>query len=171
MPSRKSSERVLVERAQKRLADALDEACTGKAAAEFDTGELIKVEEVLAIANDAAKEAISLRRRLRRDEVRDDATEETSTEGPSTAIHRVFDDQHGIRWNAFAVYPTQTAKAKSTLPEQYRTGWLSFNSITETRRVAPIPERWTDLPDDTLRQLCETAEVARRSSREGPATT
>jgi hypothetical protein len=169
MPSRKSSERVLVERAQKRLADALDEACNGNAS-EADTGELIKIEEVLAIANDAAKEAISRRRRIRQDGDRG-ATEESSTQGPSTAIHRVFDDQHGVRWNAFAVYPTQTAKAKSTLPEQYRSGWLSFNSSTETRRIAPIPERWTDLTDDTLSQLCETAEVARRPSREGPSTT
>ena len=169
MPSRKSSERVLVERAQKRLADALDEACSGKAT-EADTGELIKIEEMLAIANDAAKEAISLRRRIRRDDERDGVTEETSTQGPSTAIHRVFDDQHGVRWNAFAVYPSQTTKGNSTLPEQYRSGWLSFNSIGETRRIAPIPERWTDLPDDTLRHLCQTAEVARRSPREGPST-
>ena len=169
MPSRKSSERVLVERAQKRLANALDEACNGNAT-EADTGELIKIEEVLAIANDAAKEAISLRRRIRSDEERDGATEESPTQEPSTAIHRLFDDQHGVRWNAFAVYPTQTARAKSTLPEQYRSGWLSFNSSTETRRIAPIPERWTDLPEDTLRQLCEKAEVARRSPREGPST-
>jgi hypothetical protein len=168
MPTRKSSERVLVERAQKRLADALDEACTGNAA-DADTGELIRIEEVLAIANDAAKEAISRRRRIRRDGDQDDSAE--PTEEPSTAVHRVFDDQHGVRWNTFAVYPTQTAKGKSTLPELYRTGWLSFNSGNETRRIAPIPERWTELTDDVLRQLCETAEVARRTPRERPPAT
>lgn len=170
MPTRKTSERALVERAQKRLADALGEACVGDAA-EADTGELIKIEEVLAIANAAAKEAISLRRRLRHEEQRNGSTEKTPSGEHSTAVHRVFDDQHGVRWNTFAVYPTQTARGKSTLPEQYRTGWLSFNSSNETRRVAPIPENWTELTDESLRQLCEQAEASRRTPRQGPSTT
>lgn len=34
---------------------------------EINTGELIKIEETLAIVAEAAKEAVSLRRRMRRD--------------------------------------------------------------------------------------------------------
>lgn len=169
MPTRKTSERALAESAQKRLADALGEACNGNPT-EADTGELIKIEEVLAIANEAAKEAISLRRRLRHDEDRNGSTEQASTGESSTTVHRVFDDQHGVRWNAFAVHPTHTARGKSTLPDQYRTGWLSFNSSTETRRIAPIPENWAKLSDEALRELCGQADAARRAPREGPTT-
>ena len=167
MPSRKPSEQLRVDQAQKRLADALDEACAGNPA-DADTGELIKLEEVLAIANDAAKEAISLRRRLRYDEAR---THRMSPEHGSTVVHRVFDDKRGVRWNAFAVYPSHTTKGKSTLPDLYRGGWLSFNSLEETRRIAPIPPDWIRLSDDALCRLCEQADVARRTgSREGPST-
>jgi hypothetical protein len=53
-----------LERAESRLKSALDEACQTDVE-RVNTGELIRVEEVLAIANEAAKEAVSVRRRLR----------------------------------------------------------------------------------------------------------
>src|SRR3954468_16900588 len=46
------------EHARTNLKHALDEACRADIS-RADTGELIRVEEVLAIANEAAKEAIS----------------------------------------------------------------------------------------------------------------
>jgi hypothetical protein len=176
MPSKEPSGHPQVQQAQKRLADALSEACLDDPT-DANTGELIKVEEVLAIANEAAKEAISLRRRIRHDEQRgggkaEDGAVATSTvaEGFSTTAHRVFDDAGGVRWNAFAVYPTQMPKGRATLPDKFRDGWLSFNSDTETRRIAPVPSGWSELSDDGLRQLCDQAEVARRlTSREGPS--
>ena len=47
------------------LEQALTEACAGKSAREADTGELIKVEEMLALAGDAARRAIAIRRKAR----------------------------------------------------------------------------------------------------------
>jgi hypothetical protein len=48
-----------------RLSSALDEVCELRPSAKLDTGELIRVEETLALATEAAKEAVSLRRKLR----------------------------------------------------------------------------------------------------------
>jgi hypothetical protein len=52
------------------LQEALDSACNADIE-RLDTGELIRIEEVLAIANDAAKRVVSVKRRMRRD--RDEA--------------------------------------------------------------------------------------------------
>jgi len=46
---------------------SLDEVCSSPSVKEINTGELIKIEETLAIVAEAAKEAVSLRRRMRRD--------------------------------------------------------------------------------------------------------
>jgi hypothetical protein len=49
----------------------LEEVCDSDEVKDVDTGELIRIEESLSIAADAAKEAVSLRRRMHRD--REDA--------------------------------------------------------------------------------------------------
>jgi hypothetical protein len=36
-------------------------------------------------------------------------------------------------------------------------GWLTFESDTEKRRLAPIPQRWETLPDSELTRLCQQA--------------
>lgn len=56
---------------EKQLDKTLDEVCEAPSAANLDTGELIRVEETLALAAEAAKEAVSLRRRMRMDRQRD----------------------------------------------------------------------------------------------------
>lgn len=48
-----------------RLSTALGEVCELPPPAKLNTGELIRVEETLALATEAAKEAVSLRRKLR----------------------------------------------------------------------------------------------------------
>ena len=63
-----------LERLEHKIEKSLDEVCAAPSVKDVDTGELIKIEETLAIAAEAAKEAVSLRRRLRTDE-------ETSNEG------------------------------------------------------------------------------------------
>ena len=68
-----------------KIADAIEEVCDAPAVSELNTGELIRVEESLAIAADAAKEAISLRRRLREDSnqaARQRTDDEHSAPGP-----------------------------------------------------------------------------------------
>ena len=56
-----------LERLEDKIERSLDEVCTAPSVKDVDTGELIKIEETLAIAAEAAKEAVSLRRRLRKD--------------------------------------------------------------------------------------------------------
>jgi hypothetical protein len=147
-----------LQRATKTLKTALETAC-GADIDDADTGELIKIEEVLAIANEAAKEAVSVRRRLRSD---------TSATRRTHAGRREVEDTRGIRWLVFAVYPS-SASGRATLNERFRSGWLSFDCGIETRRLAPIPDGWNELPDADLLTLCGTAEVAPRRTR--PITT
>lgn len=53
---------------QEQLQQELDEVCDEVVVETSSTEELIKIEEALAAASEAAKEAISLRRRLDRDQ-------------------------------------------------------------------------------------------------------
>ena len=141
--------------AQQRLERALDDACDSDVK-KADTGELIRIEQSLAVADAAAKEAISVRKRLR---------QERSQELKVAESHRQFDDAKGVRWDAFAVHPSVAATGRGALPDPYQAGWLSFDSGKETRRLAPIPDGWRDLSDDGLRLLLEMAEVAPRRKR------
>lgn len=56
-----------LERLENKIEQTLDEVCAAPSVRDVNTGELIKIEETLAIAAEAAKEAVSLRRRLRLD--------------------------------------------------------------------------------------------------------
>ena len=57
-------------RLEEKIERSLDEVCVSHDIKQVDTGELIKIEETLSIAAEAAKEAVSLRRRLRKDRER-----------------------------------------------------------------------------------------------------
>jgi hypothetical protein len=65
-----------LDRLQTKIDESLDEVCQSPTVKEVNTGELIRIEETLAIAAEAAKEAVSLRRRLRQN------YERTGQEGP-----------------------------------------------------------------------------------------
>jgi hypothetical protein len=130
------------------LKGALDDACASNVD-DADTGELIRIEEMLAIANDAAKHAVSVRRRNSQRPTR------------TSSGHREVEDPRGIRWAVFAIHPS-AGKASSALNERFRNGWLAFDSGVETRRVAPIPENWETMSDSELAGVCERAEVALR---------
>jgi hypothetical protein len=56
-----------LEQLEHKIEKSLDEVCAAPSVRDVNTGELIKIEETLAIAAEAAKEAVSLRRRLRKD--------------------------------------------------------------------------------------------------------
>lgn len=58
----------------------LEEVCETDEVKDVDTGELIRIEETLSIAADAAKEAVSLRRRMHQD--RDGTSDEDSAKQP-----------------------------------------------------------------------------------------
>ena len=53
-----------LERVEGRLETTLDEVCEEISITEAETSELIRIEEALAYANEVAKQAISLRRRI-----------------------------------------------------------------------------------------------------------
>jgi hypothetical protein len=143
-----------LDQAKKRLKTALDEACDADVDA-ADTGELIRVEEVLAIANDAAKQAVSVRRRLRSKQPVDRA------KPAETPTSREVTDAGGVRWSVFAVHPSASS-GRATLRAAFQGGWLAFDAGTQTRRLAPIPDGWESMSDRQLLALCETAEVAQR---------
>lgn len=163
-----------LEQAQRALTTALDEAC-GVNLSKVNTDELIRIEETLATASQAAKEIVSIR--LRRREQRAASKSKTppppAASGPVDVIpaisQRVFDDVRGKRWRVFAFRPTWTTVERAALPESYHEGWLSFEAEDEKRRVAPIPAGWEELPIDELRLLCQRAKRApRRTSKPVP---
>ncbi|MEO5569253.1 MAG: hypothetical protein ABIR92_12220 [Gemmatimonadaceae bacterium] len=157
--SRNSAElRPQLREAQNNLGSALKEACALDPS-KANTGELIHIEELLAIANDQAKKAISVRRRLKKD---GSARSEPGTGSPERrSASREFEDAASVKWTAIAVHPS-TSKS---LNGPFQSGWLSFECGSETRRLSPIPEDWITLPDTELRQLCERAKVAPRRAR------
>ena len=57
-------------RLEDQIEKSLDEVCVSPSVKQVSTGELIKIEETLAIAAQAAKEAVSVRRRMRKDRER-----------------------------------------------------------------------------------------------------
>lgn len=57
-----------LEQVEEVVEQALDQVCDEPRPQELDTGELIRVEETLAIAAEAAKEAVTLRRKIRSQE-------------------------------------------------------------------------------------------------------
>jgi hypothetical protein len=150
--------------AESLMEQALDEACDTDSPSEVDTGELIRVEEMLEVASDAAKQAIALRQRRR--EARSSgstraggalgAAEAAASEG---AAHRTFTDQHGVKWDVYAVYPE--AQLSPKLRGAFQHGWLCFDSGPEIRRLSPIPEHWQELAATDLEQLADRAERAR----------
>jgi hypothetical protein len=150
------------------LEQALAEACGTAPATDANTGDLIKIEEVLQVASEAAKRAISLRRRRRADSAQrtqrwamGDAEEAASL----GATHRTFTDAGGTWWDVFAVYPETRASSQTTLKGTFQQGWLCFDSGGEKRRLSPIPDDWRTISEKDLEQLAQRAVVA--SKRRG----
>ena len=79
--------------------------------------------------------------------------------------HREF-VLHGERWEVWEVRPGERGEPRDVRPE-LTGGWLAFGSSTETRRLAPIPAGWTELPTDALGELCERAAFVRDRGESG----
>src|SRR6478672_13226952 len=56
-----------------------------------------------------------------------------------------------------------TTQRRITLSEGYGSGWLTFESLSEKRRLIPIPARWEELSQGELRALCERAKRIARA--------
>lgn len=71
--------------------------------------------------------------------------------------YREFTDREGRRWRAWDTYPM---KASLTDPE-FRDGWLCFECEgAGKRRLAPVPERWDQEPEERLELLVRMADEA-----------
>ena len=152
-----------LEQATASLKASLDEACSADVQ-RLDTGESVRIEEVLAIASGAAKEVASLRRTRKQGK-------RPRTSAPTAApvdTDRKFDDERGARWDAFAVLPTTDASSHARLPEQFQHGWLCFESATEKRRLGPIPEQWQFATDDELRRYRDAAQPVPQRAAPAP---
>lgn len=150
--------------AEAALKTSLEKACRMDVS-RADTGELIRVEEMLAIATDAAKKAISIRRKRRQE--RPDLADAAPEPGPQ----RTFTGADGAVWSVRAVQPLGIGPGNhSRLPDAFRSGWLAFECDGRKRRLSPIPAHWDQLGDEELGELCgdaEEAPVRRRDERRG----
>ena len=124
-------------RAERSLKRALDEVCHTEVT-EANTGELIRLEEVLAIANEAAKEAVSVRRRLRQGAPAEPTGDQIPRHEESglarTASSTTSGACDGSSLRCIRPAPASPARgcARST-----RKAGLPFDSGVETRRLAP----------------------------------
>jgi len=75
---------------------------------------------------------------------------------------REFRDENGEEWVVFLT--ARSVARDQHLPEEYREGWLVFESAHgEKRRLAPVPIGWDTLSDRDLSGLC--AEAVPQSAR------
>ena len=156
-------------RVQTELDERLSEACSQHAADE-STGELIKLEEILTDAAQAAKEAISIRRRLGVDREREAATGQAEPRNADESEGvRDFVDATGRAWHVWEVPPEQlSARSRpGAYAGEYETGWLAFESVdgAERRRLPHYPREWRELDTDAIEALCRDARPVTRRRR------
>jgi uncharacterized protein (UPF0335 family) len=141
-----------LEEARKALDAALDEACQTDIEG-AGSADLIRLEESLTVAREAARTVIAALQRLhgepREDQIQQDA-------------HRIFVDDRGVQWDAFAVYPALATTGRSSLPPPYDKGWLSMQCPEGIRRLTPIPEEWRQCSREAFCQLLDKAVVVPR---------
>ncbi len=158
-----------LERAQHELGARLNEACTEHAPDE-STGELIKLEELLSDAAQAAKEAISIRRRLgvERERRAAIAQNEQPARGPDEGV-REFVDTDGRAWQVWEVPPEQlSARSRpGAYAGDYESGWLAFESPDggERRRLPHYPRHWRELDATSIERLCQEARPVTKRRR------
>lgn len=158
--------------AEQTLWQSLVDVCANRPSARPNTGELIRVAEMLAIAGNAVKHAMMIRRRQRVAEPLHGGhgvmANAEAMVARSTA-HRAFTDSHQIGWDVFDVYLISEPGAQRRLMPPFQHGWLCFESVGEKRRLGPIPPGWRSLSDTDLERLLQQAETVpvprRRRSR------
>jgi hypothetical protein len=194
-PSRESeSLRPVLRQVEAELEDKIEEVCDTDQRNPETTGELIRLEEALSDAAKAAKQAVSLRRRLREDGnqgaerggVAEADAEEVAPppadaskgapaprpdSGESGSVRQLTDRQ-GRAWRIWAVLPETMKRftGVETLMGEYRLGWLAFESVDGElrKRLTNYPDDWQSLPAPELEALLERAESATRRKPGSP---
>jgi len=72
--------------------------------------------------------------------------------------YREFVDSAEVLWRAWATYPT----VGKVLSKGFESGWLTFESQTECRRLTPVPTGWEAYPDAKLNLLLKAATPAKK---------
>ena len=72
---------------------------------------------------------------------------------------REFVDADGTPWRVWSTKPL----AEMLLTRGFEQGWLTFESPSTIRRLAPIEPSWEDASSTELERLCRLAEPCRRS--------
>jgi hypothetical protein len=71
-----------------------------------------------------------------------------------------FVDSNGVSWRVWNTVPL----SRTTLSGEFEHGWLTFESATGLKRLAPIPANWDEATTDRLELMCRAAsEVPRRT--------
>ena len=162
--------RPALERVQNELDSRLAEACENHGADE-STGQLIRLEELLTNAAEAAKEAISIRRRLGADRRASSTEGAQGQAGPADTVEgiRDFVDANGRLWHVWEVPPEQlsTRARPGTYAGEFEGGWLAFESGdgAERRRLPGYPREWRELTNDLIEGLCRDAKPVARKKR------
>ncbi|HEX2205828.1 MAG TPA: hypothetical protein VHG91_21115 [Longimicrobium sp.] len=71
--------------------------------------------------------------------------------------YREITDESGRQWRVWDTYP-QAFGGRSVIADGYASGWLTFESETEKRRLAPVPEGWETREAEALLRFLETAD-------------
>jgi hypothetical protein len=75
---------------------------------------------------------------------------------------RSITDLLGTVWQVWEVHPPQTGQR---MLASLRDGWLGFQSHTERRRFAPIPQGWETFSEESLLLLLARSEYAGSTHR------
>ena len=183
--------RPMLQATESQLAERLDDACRHDVAGE-STAELMRLEETLSEAARVAKQAVSLRRRLRTGHgaVPADSPDASEAEaasdsavpraerratqpddrplfsGDDDSAVREFLDRNGTTWRVWAVTQEQLHPERLAADRMgdYRDGWLAFEcgDGTERRRLPHYPPNWRRLSNLDLEGLLDRAEAVRR---------
>ena len=71
---------------------------------------------------------------------------------------REFVDSKGVSWRVWSTVPTGGAVRVTKFVD----GWLTFESKTALRRLAPLPPNWEDAPIERLELMCRAAQEVPR---------
>jgi hypothetical protein len=74
---------------------------------------------------------------------------------------RKFRDRAGVEWHVWSTVPSRG----SVLGAEFGHGWLTFESVSARRRLAPIPPDWEQASDERLELFCRAAQQVSRTDR------
>ena len=178
----------ILREAETQLEARLAEVCRADPVGGETTGELMRLEDALRNAARAAKDMVSIRRRLRvsdsaapppldpsdpqqpgQVDQRASAWEEDSPGGETGGgALREVTDAAGRRWRVWAVTPGQFRPlGDDRLPDAYHNGWLAFETVDGElrKRLTGYPPDWNTAHEAVITDLLARAADAHRRGR------